>query len=194
MGRSCFLGLLALAVFACGIGLSIWWLMNRMTEMDDGMTRVPAPGDAAFTLDKPGVYTIFFEYKGVLDGRVFTSSANLADMSVGVSSPSGEPLPLEPVNMSASYDLGSRSGIGVYTFKAEVPGEYTISSAYDEGIDYGSFIFAIGTDFTGSIIGSVFGMMGLIFGTFILAAALLVLAILVHPKVKAAFRRPSPMI
>lgn len=194
MGRSCFLGLLALVVFACGIGLSIWWLMNRMTEMDDGMIRVTAPGVSVFTLEKPGVYTIFFEYKGVLDDRVFTSSANLADMSVKVKSPSGEPLSLEPVNMSASYDLGNRSGVGVYTFKADTPGEYEISSAYDEGVDYGRFVFAIGTDFTGSIIGSVFGMMGLIFGTFILAAALLILAILVHPKVKAAIRRKDPML
>lgn len=187
MGRSCIVGLLALVVFIGCIGVSIYWLLGRVSSMDKGMIRVIAPGTSTFQIEKPSTYTIYYEYKGVIDGKVFTSNANLGDITIVVSSSAGDILPIEPLNISSTYDLGNRSGIGIYTFNASAPGEYTITSTYDEGVDYGRFILAIGTDFTQSILISVFGMLGILFGAFILAGLLVLLAIYIHPSVRRAF-------
>ena len=186
MGRSCFVGVIALIVFLGGIALGVWWLFSRLTALDEELLRVAAPGEGNAFIKVPGNYTIFFESRGVMDGKVFTSNANLGDMTIQVSSPSGAIVPLHPLSTSSTYDIGSSSGFGVYSFSATVPGEYRVVSEYDEGKDYGRFNLAIGGDFTKSILIAVFGVLGFVFGGLILAGLLVLVAVFVHPKVRQA--------
>ncbi|MEP0813416.1 MAG: hypothetical protein HRF49_01960 [bacterium] len=188
---------LAVLVVIGGIGGAVWRLISGVTSVPGQMQRIVIPGEGEFHAAEPGVYTIFHEYKSFVDGKYYSSGLELYGLDVKVTGPGGEEVPVKPSQMSGNYSVGAFSGNAIFTFDAAQPGGYKISALAgnepedghsDEPADgadssgsaaaHPATVLAIGKDFTGKILGTVFGTLGLVFGGLILGAVFMLLAFL----------------
>lgn len=189
MGNRLYLLVVALLVVLCGIGYAIFFMIKGITALPGELQRVVIPGESTFTIDTPDEYTIFYEYKSFMNGKVYATGMNLGAFEVKITDPSGNDVPLKPSNISNEYDAGSYSGYAVYTFDAHATGEYTISGSIEsmssETVDSSgqsasqanspqSIVLAIGKDFMGKIFGLVFGTLGLVFGSLLVGGVIIV--------------------
>ena len=184
--RWIFIVLAILAVLG-GIGGAVWRLVSGVTSMPGEMQRIVIPGEGEFTAAEPGTYTIFHEYKSFVDGKYYSSGMELSGLEVRVTGPGGMDVPVQPSAMSGTYDVGAYSGNAVFTFSAAEAGDYRIAAKVAEGEatpdksvstapQTGKAVLAVGKDFTGKILGTVFGTLGLVFGGLMLGAVFMVLA------------------
>ena len=176
-----------------GIAYAILFMIKGITSFPGELQRVVIPGESIFTISETAEYTIFYEYKSFIDGKIYATGMDIGTFNVKITDPSGNDVPLKPSNVSNEYDAGSYSGYAVYTFDAHKTGQYTISSNL-EGTDSDSvvlgkqlssqaisqlkIVLAIGKDFTGKIFGLVFGTLGLVFGSLLVGGVLTIVMLI----------------
>jgi len=178
---------LAILVTLGGIGGSVWWLYSNITKLPGELKRVVIPGKSTFTLDERGEYTIFYEYKSFIDGKVYATGENLGEFEIKILNPGGGEVEVKSATVSSEYNVGAYSGYGVYTFDAPTTGEYTITGSIGDGSGASGAsassaqpqkaVLAIGNNLMGKIFGIVFGMIGLVFGSLIAGGILMAIAI-----------------
>jgi hypothetical protein len=184
MGNRLYLLVVALLVVLCGIGYAIFFMIKGISALPGELQRVVIPGESAFTIDQPDEYTIFYEYKSFMNGKVYATGMNLGAFEVKITDPNGSDVPLNPSTVSNEYDAGSYSGYAVYTFDAQATGEYTISGSIEGAGDDPTqtssqrAVLAIGKDFMGKIFGLVFGTLGLVFGSLLVGGTIVVVMLI----------------
>ena len=100
------------------------------------MTEIPSiqivvPGSSDITLPQPGEYTIFYEYRSMVDNRIYSTDQDIPGIIVNiVSKDTGDEIPLSTPSTSSTYTIGGRSGIGLFDFSIDKPGIYEISASY----------------------------------------------------------------
>jgi hypothetical protein len=100
------------------------------------MTEIPSiqkvvPGSSDITLPQPGEYTIFYEYRSMVDNRIYSTDQDIPGIIVNiVSKDMGDEIPLSTPSTSSTYTIGGRSGIGLFDFSIDKPGIYEISASY----------------------------------------------------------------
>jgi hypothetical protein len=100
------------------------------------MTEIPSiqkvvPGSSDITLPQPGEYTIFYEYRSMVDNRIYSTNQDIPGIIVNiVSKDTGDEIPLSTPSTSSTYTIGGRSGIGLFDFSIDKPGIYEISASY----------------------------------------------------------------
>jgi ABC-type sugar transport system permease subunit len=161
------------------IALATWiavpmFLVSRLGDAADRMTRVLAPGQADLMLKEPGTYTIFHEYRSTFEGRVY-DVATVSGLAITVrSQPDGQDIPLNRASGSR-YSIVGRAGRSLFNFEARTPGTYRISAAYDGGRKEPQTVLAIDREFIGDLTWTIVWtvMMGLVgMGTAITMAVL----------------------
>ena len=63
--RGCSLIIVSILIFSFGIGFFIFFLMQKIKDLTENMVRIPMPGSVRVTLEKQGIYTVFYEYKSI---------------------------------------------------------------------------------------------------------------------------------
>lgn len=149
------------------------FLFTNLSGMGSKLQQVVVPGKSEITLPDPGSYTIFHEYKSVVGGKVYSTEQQLSGLEVTLhSKATGVLVPLAPATSNGTYEFGSRAGASVFEFKIPDPGVYELSASYPEGQQGQEVVLAVGHDFTGGLLTTVFGSLAIVFGSMGISLAL----------------------
>ena len=159
----------AVAIFLAGMATMAAFLITRLMDMGEGLTRFVVPGEQTLTLE-PGSFTIFHEPQSVIDGKIY-SGGSLGGMTVSVTAPGGSAVPLSAAS-SGRYTLGGHTGFAVFDFTAASPGAYVIAGRYDDGAPGPQTVMAVGAGFLSGLLWTIFGALGFAFGGAAVAAAI----------------------
>jgi hypothetical protein len=149
--------------------------MGMMPEI-----QVVVPGEHEIHLSDSGTYTVFYEYRSEVDGRVYATAQSLSGLlvalrskddftEVALSSPSG----------STTYSVGGRAGVSVLKFEIDEPGTYVLSADYAPGADGPDVVLAIGKL---NLLRTILIALAIVFGPLIAGAFVIVRAFLQRRK------------
>ena len=142
-------------IFVIGIVLFVIVLVKGITSSVDRLNmRVLVPGTENLELDEKGNYTIYFEYRSVVDGKVVeTRDINGLKCSL-MNTDTAEYIELESTSSSSNYSVGGRKGYSVFEFSIDQPGEYELKAVYDTGKGEEA-VLVIGKGFGSTLIKSI---------------------------------------
>ena len=101
------------------------------------------PGEHTLDLE-PGDYTIFYEYRSVVGGRVYSTADAPLNMNVRLwRDDDGREVELSNPTGSYEYSIESRSGVSLLEFEVETAGTYRIAAEHAGG-DRRQVVFAVG--------------------------------------------------
>lgn len=117
---------IAFFIFIGGIAGFIAFLIFSIMDIAD-MKQYVVPGIHTLELEHPGKYTVFHEYRTMIDGEYFNSDEGFpAGMKIAVTSREGDTLSVNPLLTGGSYSIGSREGNGIAYFTITTPGTYQL--------------------------------------------------------------------
>ncbi len=180
-------GLAILVVMGGGalFGVILW---KNLSGLADALTQVVVPGKREVALREAGEYTIFYERESVVGNKVYSTGENISGLACALTSKtSGSPVRLSRSTMSSTYSVGGRSGVSVWEFKVEQPGALEIACTY-EGKEGPEVVLAVGKDFTGKLVATIFGAIGVLFLSVIAGIAIAVVTLLKRIKAEKALR------
>jgi hypothetical protein len=158
-------------VLACLVGALIY-LVLRLSDSDERMTRIAGPSIAQFGLAKPGTYTIYHEKKAVVDG-VYYASESVAGLKLVLTSlATGAEVKLGEPGIGASFAPDDRTGTPIYAFTIEQPGRYRLVTSAPVAVLQPPAVLAIGYDKVGSVLGTTGGVIAVIVAAASLLGAL----------------------
>lgn len=134
------LGIVSIMIFVvtfCAIFLKI----------KHGIRRFAVPGVHVLPLPAKGAYTIYHEYRSVIDGAaVSRDEGAIDDVKVSVrDATSGTTVEVAGVSRNTRYDFGeTRKGVGVFEFEVEHGGNYVFEAGYPEGRENPLLVLAVG--------------------------------------------------
>ncbi|MFH1830390.1 MAG: hypothetical protein ABH871_06410 [Pseudomonadota bacterium] len=155
----------------------IFRFVEQTLSSTDSYTRLLVPGVETIELAAPGDYTIFFEYKSMIDDAVYVAPEGaISGMRCTLyNEKTGEEVPVKPSSSSMHYSIGSRAGTSLLEFTIPEAGRYRIETTLPEQTYPGQkFVIAIGQGFMKDLfksIGLVFTLMGILFFSIILSSA-----------------------
>ena len=162
-----------------GTGLFLVIFFNSGILEEDFIAVVP--GTHELKIENTGNYTIFHEYRTVIDGKIYVNEPNIPGLVVALTEKeSGQPLQLSPTGMNASYAVNGREGFGVLDFTIERPGTYILEGWYEGSTEGNNAVLAIKSGFVGSMLMAF----GAFFSCFILAFILIFRTYLKRRKLK----------
>lgn len=174
-------------IIALGVALFFVITIKGVSGIPSRLTQMEAPGAVEMTFKEPGEYTIFYEHKSALNGRVYDTGETLSGLWLNVvEKETGQPVQLSQPSMSTTYTVGNREGVSVLSFNVERPGSYEVSAAYRDGRDeqgQPQVVLAVGHGVATTITRTVFGALGSMLGSIIVA---LVFALVIFIKRRRA--------
>ncbi len=138
----------AAVILAIGIGAMVWGVRDLVANVkdaegflpaDDTAIRVEGPGESRVELSQAGEYWIARERRKRIDElgepapRFF--SVQLAHTATG------RAVDVEPLGYDMNYEFGALAGKGLYRFRIDEPGTYTVTISEPEvtlGVEEGS--------------------------------------------------------
>jgi len=178
---------LAVLVLCAGVGIFVFLLIKGLSEITDKLTQMEAPGTAEMTFSEAGKYTIFYERRSVINGKVYDTGDKLSGLwCTVVSKETGEPVQLTQSSVNTRYTFGDRSGVSVLDFNIEKPGVYEVSAKYPDNPNGQKVALAVGTGVTGKIVGTALGGVAVMLGSFALAILIGVLTFVKRRRAKKA--------
>lgn len=178
---------LAILIFIIGVLLFVLIIIKSLIGITKGFTRVVVPGKSEILFPKPGKYTIFHEYKSVINNKVYSTGQNLPGLQCTLTDKAtGSPISLSPVSISSSYSLGSREGRAIWEFTIDKAGTYELFCWYSETQEGPEVVLAIGTDFTKKLLGKIFLAIAILFGS--ISSAILITIIIFFKRQKSKKR------
>lgn len=166
---------LGAGVILAGVIVFVVLLVTRIPDLAPDIQLV-MPGTHEIQLSEAGNYTIFYEYRSVVENRVFASSDTFSGMSVLLRhKESLAEVVLSSPSNSATYEIGGRAGVSMLTFEIEEPGSYIFSGQYGTGSTGQDVVFAIGKF---SLLGLIAAAMGSFFGGTIIGAAIIIITLI----------------
>jgi len=152
-------GLAALIpVLGCLIAMALVWQWFPglpgifEAKMDlDSLTQIVVPGSEEIIFADRGAYAVYYEYRSVVDGVVFTSSEIPPSLACSLTSrATGTDVAVVPdyvkTNTYASKD-GERLGVLIRSITIDEPGTYTFSCHHPDGSSQPEIVLAVGPNF-----------------------------------------------
>lgn len=164
--------IIAVAIFLIGMAAMAAFLITRLLDMGEALTRFVVPGEQTLTLEA-GEYTVFHEPQSVIDGKIY-SGGSLSGMTVTVTGPDGGVVPVSGSTTGGRYTLGGHTGFAVFDFAAASPGDYVIAGRYADDAPGPQTVLAVGAGFLSGLLTTIFGSLGIAFGGAIIAAVIAV--------------------
>jgi hypothetical protein len=162
------------AVLLVGGAVSVGLGVRGLYDFSNGLTRVAAPGESQITLES-GDYTIYYEYRSVLNGEVVNGPEQLPGMTTWlIAADTQRPVQLRSPGVETTYSFGGRAGRSIATFTIDRSGDYVVVSRYDAG-EGPPLVLAVGHDQIGSgLAKTVIGGIGLLAGCIVLIVTVVV--------------------
>lgn len=170
------------AIIIIGIPLFAILVFSSINNIvgDNDLVQLVVPSRGDIRLEKTGKYTIYHEYRSVIDNRVYSSSPQeISGLEIAlVSKTTGMPIPIVEASVSSTYSVGSRSGISLFDFNIDEPGTYELSAFYPDGHTEPKVVLAIGHGLVGKIIWTALQGVGILLGTFTAGSIIVIMTFL----------------
>jgi len=167
-------------------GCSLFTLfLFKSFRVPNALVQIVVPGQWDITLAKPGNYTVFYEYKSIVQNKVYATDESLSGLKcVVTSNTTGKSVALTPAYFFLKYSVeskaGIRTGLSAFNFSIKQPGTYEFSCGYSQGKEGSEIVLAIGQNFTGK----VFEGLAIFFGSGAIAISIAVVTFLRRRKAK----------
>lgn len=184
---------LAALVGLIGAAAFIVLLVQGIGEISTGLTRVVVPGTAELELAEPGEYTVFHEYRSVVDGKVYSNPAGIGGLRCTLrAKAASDEVTLTTPTTRSTYTINNREGASLLEFTIDRPGTYVLSAEYDDGRKEPQAVLAVGHGFMGAIFTTVLGGLGIMFGTVAVVVVIVIVTYVKRKKAAARLAQPPP--
>ncbi len=150
------------AVFVIGIILFVVLLLTGITSTVNRLdNRIVVPGTQTIELKETGKYSIYFEYRSVLDGKVYETESIVGLMCSLKNTETGESINLSNSIVNSNYSISGRQGKSIFDFDIDKPGKYEFKAWYksERGEEA---VLAIGKGFSGSLFRTILLCIGVL--------------------------------
>jgi hypothetical protein len=156
----------ALGVGAVGFIIFVIFLINQVTGSMT-KTKVVIPGTHVVHLVEPGVYTVYYEYRSVINNKIYSTGETLPSSVIATltSETTGEDIMLTRSTMNETYESGSIAGVSIFAFKITQPGYYIFTAGYGDDKDHPEIVMAVGQS---KLFGTIFSGLVIFFVSFII--------------------------
>lgn len=156
----------ALVVGFVGFVIFVVFLITRLASAMPS-TRIVVPGSENIGFDEPGKYTVYYEYRSVIDNKIYSTGETMpANVTVTlISEKDLQTISIMKPSTNETYESGGYTGVSVFAFEILTPGAYIFTANYDNGVNKPEIVFAIGQS---RLLGTIFSGLGIFFASFIL--------------------------
>lgn len=161
-----------------GIGLIFYFVISVISNTDKGEGFI-VPGSYELSIEEPGTYTIFHEYRTNIDGKYYETDEEISGLSLVLENEADGSMIELSSSGNSQYGNNGREGVSIASFRAKEPGTYILSAQYEDG-QGPDVVLTISKDFVKSLlfgIGSVIAGIGFIVLSFISFIVVLLLRI-----------------
>ena len=164
----------------------------------DNLTQVVVPGSKDITFAESGAYAVYYEYRSVVDGRVFASRETPPGLACTLTSrATGAEVGVAPdyvkTNRYASRER-ERVGVLIGSITIDEPGVYAFSCRHADGMSQPEIVLAVGPNFVWeffsiaarSVAGAVAALAVLLGSGAVAAVFAIVVAVKRHQSKRAA--------
>jgi hypothetical protein len=156
---------LAALILVIGNGATAYVVLRDLAHLEKSRQRVVVPGDRLVTLDLPGNYTIFYEYRSIVGNRIFSTDPELRSMSSLTCSlirKNGAEVALVSCLGNKRYSsLKGLAGVSLFDFNISEAGRYVLKGHYEDGRQEPEIVLALAEGFTARLM-RMMGIMGTI--------------------------------
>jgi hypothetical protein len=129
-----------------GLGVFVLAIVLGLPQLDRVLTQVLVPGKAPLALQPGKSYTVYYESRSVLDGRVYYTGESLNGLQCDLrSSYDGQEVPLHRPDGPTKYTVGGRSGNSVLEFSVPRDATYDFSCAFEQRDHPQEVVLAVGS-------------------------------------------------
>lgn len=170
-------------IIAAGVGVFAWLIAKTVLGMGGDMQRVVVPGRTELDFERTGRYTLFYEYRSAVAGRVFSTPETPPGLKCLLrSAKTGGHVPLDPAP-GGTYESGSRAGLALFEFSIKNPGRYQLLAAYPEGEQGPDVVLAVAHEYGRSLGVSIGGGLAALFTS--LMAGILCIVVTAYRRYRA---------
>lgn len=163
---------LAVLIIVIGFAAFAGFMYQGISNMQNDLLQMKAPGAAELNLSEAGEYTIFYENKSYLDGTVYNTEEEMPNLHVSLKEmATGNDLALHASNESLTYNIGDRSGRSIMAFEVARPGIYQLDASYSGG-EGPQVVLAIGKGMAEGMLSSIIFSIAALISSIAIAAAI----------------------
>jgi len=175
---------LAVLIIIIGFAAFAGSIYSGISDTQNGLMQMLAPGGADLFLSEPGEYIVFYENNSYFSGRFYSSGEPISGLEVHVrEKATGFDLATYPPRSDFSYSLGGRSGRSIMAFSIERAGIYQVNASYS-GRDGPQAVLAIGKGMVEGLFASILISLAALFGSIAIAA---IITFVTYRRRKRAF-------
>lgn len=180
----------AVVIFFIGISALGAFLYVNISGITESGKQVVVPGKSDIFLDGPGNYTIFHEYRSVVNNKVYSTNSDISGLKCFLKDRStNSEIKLSLPAGNSTYTIGGREGRSILEFRIEKSGPYELS-AYYEGISNGpEIVLAVEKNFMGKIFMLVLGALAILFFTIAAGVSIIVITIIKRENYRKNMRK-----
>lgn len=163
--------------------MSASWVHYRLSGITNGSQQFVVPGRSEIFLSEPGKYEIFYEYRSVINGKVYLTEKTLSGLQCTLKDKATDQLiSMESPSISSNYSLGGREGISVLAFTVKKAGKYVLSAQYSSGKEAQEVVLAIGKSIGEKISSVIIVGIAIFILTMVLSIVIFVVTFLIRRK------------
>lgn len=173
-----------------GFIIFVVFLFKQIKEQTPKI-QVVIPGMHEIELSEPGQYTIFYEYRSVVDSEIYmTGEALPAEILVTLYHRAGDKeVDLKQPSMNNTYNMGGRAGISLLEFNINNPGIYIINARYAGDAERPDIILAVGQF---KLFGVIFGAIGIFFISLVITITGCIIILVAYLKGRKIKKEAQP--
>jgi len=173
------------AILIIGIILFVIILISGIfSSVDKISNQVIVPGKKIVELKETGKYSIYFEYRSVIDGKVFETN-NISGLMCSLKNTStGEFIKLDNASVNSNYSVAGREGKSIFQFVINETGKYELKAWYEEG-EGEEAVLAIGKGFGMVLVRTILLSIGILFVSFGIAITIFIVTLVKRKKAKS---------
>ncbi|WP_010246206.1 hypothetical protein [Acetivibrio cellulolyticus] len=172
-------------ILVIGIILFVIILISGIfSSVDKINNQVIVPGTKIIELKETGKYSIYFEYRSVIDGKVFETN-NISGLMCSLRNAETEELiKLDNSSVNSNYSVNGREGKRIFEFAINEPGKYELKAWYEEG-EGEEAVLAIGKGFGMTLVRTIVVSLGTLFISFGASFAIFIITLVKRKKAKS---------
>lgn len=177
-----------LAVFIIIIGFAAFagFMYQGISDIQNDLMQMKAPGTAKINLSEAGVYTIFYENRSYLNSSIYNTAEKMPNLHISMKEmATGSDLAVHAPDKSITYSLGDRSGRSIMAFDVIRPGVYQINASYF-GSEGEEVVLAVGKGIEQGMMSSIIFSIAALISSIALAA---IIVYTTYRERKTAFSR-----